>query len=378
MSCWRVLAPIATAALVAACVSPPSEPRLENPEELRGLHAAAQSAYKSNDFSLAQSLYEKIVDKADVDAETWFMLGNLYARKGEHERAVWAYKNCLRLNSQDARAWNNLSVINLKDAWEAAHAARRFSLSEDPANASSAKIIEVLNELDFLPSTSPPRGSKSGAISGNSLAQSPKPGAVTLPTQANTAFAVMAQPKVEAPILNAVPGPLPARSTVIHLPASVAPLMGDTERSPDVAQTQAPGAGDKTIVAQGALAPASVAGTAFPSKAIPMPTEADFLAYARRHGISLKNVIGTKRNHIAGSVYIKASEKLNVIVRNVSGGAPQNLTLLKGATMRVPLSEGGLFRFESKVAPRVVYQDTMIPGDEVLRSWFRFSPARAL
>jgi Flp pilus assembly protein TadD len=137
MNGWRMPFVLVAAALLTACGTvPPSENR-DNTQEIQELHAKAQAAYNSNDFMLAQNIYEKIVAQTEVNGETWFMLGNIYATKGEHERALSAYKNALRVNGRDPRVWNNISVIHLKDAWEAAQTVKKLSVKEDPANIQS-------------------------------------------------------------------------------------------------------------------------------------------------------------------------------------------------------------------------------------------------
>lgn len=130
---------------------------------LQALHREAQQAYAIDDLDRAGAVYEKILGQTEVDSETWFLIGNIHARKGDHERAIFAYRSALRINPGDARVWNNLSVIHLKDAWLAAQTAHRHSAGKEPAFINSQKLIDVLSGLTFLGApdrvlAAPPKG----------------------------------------------------------------------------------------------------------------------------------------------------------------------------------------------------------------------------
>lgn len=136
-----------------------------DPQLVQALHREAQEAYGRDDLDRAGAVYEKILSQSEVDSETWFVIGNIHARKGDHARAVSAYRSALSINAGDARAWNNLSVIHLKDAWLAAQAAHRNSAGKEPAFINSQKIIDVLSGLTFLgqPGRVPAAPSRGGA-----------------------------------------------------------------------------------------------------------------------------------------------------------------------------------------------------------------------
>ena len=107
------------------------------------------------------------------------------------------------------------------------------------------------------------------------------------------------------------------------------------------------------------------------------PTSAEYAEYALRNRLPLQNVRGGAPDHRADAFYVKAVDRLSIRGKSISGGENQNLTLLKGATMRVPLLLGGVYKFGSKEAPVITYQGTVIPEATVLQSWFRFIPAPA-
>ncbi len=176
MRCRRIPV-LLTALLLHGCAVLDQNGAAADPQQaLQALHREAQQAYAVDDLDRAGTVYEKILGQAEVDSETWFLIGNIHARKGDNARAVFAYRSALRTNAGDARVWNNLSVIHLKDAWLAAQAARRYSADKEPAFVNSQKIIDALSGLTFLrqpdrmPAASPKGGadvqSPAGAIAG--------------------------------------------------------------------------------------------------------------------------------------------------------------------------------------------------------------------
>lgn len=154
---------------------------------LQALHREAQQAYARDDLDRAGAVYEKILSQSEVDSETWFLIGNIHARKGDHERALFAYRSALRINAGDARVWNNLSVIHLKDAWLAAQAAHRHSADKEPAFINSQKLIEVLSGLAFLGGADrgPAAPSKGGAEVSSPAGPTAGPGAAPVTRGAN-------------------------------------------------------------------------------------------------------------------------------------------------------------------------------------------------
>ncbi len=125
-------------------------------QALQALHRSAQDAYGRGELDRAGEIYEKIISQSDVDAETWFVMGNIHARKGDHVRALSAYRKALDSHGAEARVWNNISVIHLKEAWHAAQLAHKHSAGAEPAYINSKKIIETLGGLPFLSSGSAP------------------------------------------------------------------------------------------------------------------------------------------------------------------------------------------------------------------------------
>ena len=112
------------------------------------LQREAQLAYGASEDDRAETLLLGLSRAAPNDPETWFYLGNLYARTGRPEQAVEAYQKTLMLNRGDARAWHNVGVVRLREAWAAFIQA--FNSSK-PDNPMLAKIEVLISAMEKIP-----------------------------------------------------------------------------------------------------------------------------------------------------------------------------------------------------------------------------------
>lgn len=119
-------------------------------EDLVKMHQEAQAAFDSGEHARAETLYKGLLRAVPNDAETWLRLGNLYARTDNAEQAVNAYLTSLSLNSADPRAWHNLGVVRLRQAWTVMLRANGLSATSDPIYGSSSETLRVLEQLPYL------------------------------------------------------------------------------------------------------------------------------------------------------------------------------------------------------------------------------------
>lgn len=375
MKCWRILALVFVALLLGACATATQNQsgaaRPASLQEIQAMHATAQAAYNRDDLRLAQSTYEKIVGQADVDHETWYMLGNVYAQNTEHEKAVWAYRNALRMNPKDARVWNNISVILLKEAWEAASNAKKISAREEPAYINSTAIVDVLSGLSFLAPKLPPQNAKPLSSSGASSVS----GALAQPT-----FAPQPQP-----VLQPADGPpvkltaMPQATLTASVPVTV--LSSEPESQPMAKLTEIQA---KPLVN---IAPEKTAEDVIPAiktddpKSVPTvqldtpSKDAPTDGFKNRLRSPVTRVIGSSTSVKPSVINVKATERLHIVSKSPNGGTDNDVVLLKGAAMRVPVSPEAVYRFLSKEAPIVTYQGKEISKETLSTTWVQFVSA---
>jgi cytochrome c-type biogenesis protein CcmH/NrfG len=118
--------------------------------DLISINAAAQLAAEGDETAKAEALYKSLVRRVPNDSETWLRLGNLYAKNNKPDEAVGAYQRALIANGREARAWNNLAVIRLRQAWAALLQVQAMGT---PAVSDSlyTQVEEALNHLEKLP-----------------------------------------------------------------------------------------------------------------------------------------------------------------------------------------------------------------------------------
>jgi len=112
------------------------------------INREAQLAYEGGENAKAEALYKSLVRKMPNDADTWFRLGNLYARSNRPDEAANAYQRSLLADSGNARAWHNLGVIRLRQAWASMLQAQELL---KPDSALYKSVDQMLKELGKMP-----------------------------------------------------------------------------------------------------------------------------------------------------------------------------------------------------------------------------------
>ncbi|RUO25351.1 hypothetical protein CWE09_01035 [Aliidiomarina minuta] len=105
--------------LMSGCVSSAVNSR---PSELR---ATAQQAYYAGDLITAEGLLRQALDYNDKDADSWFLLGNIYLRTQQYVAAQNAYQRAARLKPEQAEIWHNLALIHIRQATQTLLEGRR-------------------------------------------------------------------------------------------------------------------------------------------------------------------------------------------------------------------------------------------------------------
>ncbi len=135
-------------------------------EDLGRMQQEAQAAFDSGENARAEVLYKGLVRAMPNDAETWFRLGNLYARTDNPDQAVSAYLTALSLNGSDARGWHNLGIVRLRQAWAALLRANTLTVPPEPIHAMSSEMIRSLEKLPYLSDDRPGKPAAGPAATG--------------------------------------------------------------------------------------------------------------------------------------------------------------------------------------------------------------------
>lgn len=128
--------------LLSACSTMPAEPG-----NLYEMRREAQVAYENSEDARAEKLLLGLARAVPNDAETWFYLGNLYARSNRPDDAIHAYQKSLMLNGRDPRAWHNMGVVRLREAWAAFIQTYDMTEPGDPLHGKAETIIDTMEKI---------------------------------------------------------------------------------------------------------------------------------------------------------------------------------------------------------------------------------------
>jgi tetratricopeptide (TPR) repeat protein len=147
---------LAAALVVALCAGCAAGSRsdeaapLDPDADLITINREAELAYESGESAKAEALYKSLVRRMPNDGETWFRLGNLYARNNLADQAANAYQKALMANNADARAWHNLGVVRLRQAWASMIQAHDHLKPSMPLYDPVEAILKQLEKIPLL------------------------------------------------------------------------------------------------------------------------------------------------------------------------------------------------------------------------------------
>ena len=128
------------------CAQTPPESNLPKPD-LTTVHREAVAAYTKQNWVEAEKHYITLTRASPDDAETWFKLGNIYARTKRTDRAIAAYREALIRDTRHVKAWHNLAVSQLREAGKSFSELELLLKPDDPLRAKSERIQQTIDEL---------------------------------------------------------------------------------------------------------------------------------------------------------------------------------------------------------------------------------------
>lgn len=149
---WLCLSLAASLLLGCAAAVDGIKRAVDDDPDLISINHQAQLAYESGEAAKAEALYKSIARRMPNDSETWLRLGNLYARNNRPDEAANAYQRALLADTSEARAWYNLGVVRLRQAWAALlQAQAQTPLTPNEAlRAQTESTLEHLGKLPLL------------------------------------------------------------------------------------------------------------------------------------------------------------------------------------------------------------------------------------
>jgi Flp pilus assembly protein TadD len=117
------------------------------------LQRQADAAYEQGRLLDAEQLYRRMLKASPSSGYAWMRLGNVQLRNDQLEAAIYAYRQCLRFETSEARCWQNLSLTYVEMAVATLNQADGKT-SDEPARERMANFKQRLVESVNVESTS--------------------------------------------------------------------------------------------------------------------------------------------------------------------------------------------------------------------------------
>lgn len=107
----------------------------------------AFEAYQKEDWVTAEREYKYLVKQVPRQTDPWFKLGNIYARTGQLDFAIGAYREALTRDPKNSKIWHNLGVVQLRQATNTFAEMLQYTKEDDPLNARAKHVVNSVTEL---------------------------------------------------------------------------------------------------------------------------------------------------------------------------------------------------------------------------------------
>jgi len=104
----------------------------------------ADRALREARLNDAEVMYRELIKSHPQVPEVYLRLGNIYTRQAQLEAAQQTYKEGLRYRPKDARLWNNLALVQLKQATRTLEASNVVLEPDDPYRPRLKRFHEAL------------------------------------------------------------------------------------------------------------------------------------------------------------------------------------------------------------------------------------------
>ena len=101
---------------VAGCQNMASNGAGSQNDDLFALKQQAALAYSEKRYAEALPLFQKLNREVPSDALLWLRTGNVHARLNQPVEAISSYEQAVKFDSQLAKAWHNMGIIQLRQA----------------------------------------------------------------------------------------------------------------------------------------------------------------------------------------------------------------------------------------------------------------------
>ncbi len=134
--------------VLAACTPGNTKDTKENPNlDLIEVLEQASFAYENNDLVTSEKNYAILIKELPEEAEYWFRLGNIYVRTNRPQAAMSLYREAVLRDPQFAKAWYNMSIVQLKQTAFSLNEMLIYTDKQDPLYSKAATMLEQIKSI---------------------------------------------------------------------------------------------------------------------------------------------------------------------------------------------------------------------------------------
>ena len=122
------------------------EQETEKPD-LLVIQEQADQAYLNNDLAAGEQHYLTLVQELPDIPLHWFRLANIYVRTNRPAAAIGLYREALLRDPKYAKAWLNLSIVQLKQSAYSLNEMLLYTDKEDPRYDKGKKLLEGIQKI---------------------------------------------------------------------------------------------------------------------------------------------------------------------------------------------------------------------------------------
>lgn len=115
--------------------------------DLLEIQKQADASYQNNDMAASERDYNILVQELPGIALHWFRLGNIYVRTNRPDAAIKLYREAVLREPKYAKAWFNLSIVQLK---QSAYSLNEMLLYVDKNDPLYIKGEDLLNGIQTI------------------------------------------------------------------------------------------------------------------------------------------------------------------------------------------------------------------------------------
>ena len=111
------------------------------------IQTQTDTAYLNDDLVESEKGYNILINEQPTNAQNWFRLANVYVRTNRPAAAINLYREAVIRNPKYAKAWYNLSVVQLKQTAYSLNEMILYTDINDPLHNKAKDLLEGIEAI---------------------------------------------------------------------------------------------------------------------------------------------------------------------------------------------------------------------------------------